>query len=280
LNDGFPPVFDSVSTSNLDPSFFDIGSVFHSWFWRYYDHLGRLILINAIWFLVVLIPTWFCCHWVETGSHEKTQLFLLLIVFLFDVSFTFFCAYLVFSIFYTGTNCLNDIWPGILKFWVKAVLLFFSWAVFAVLTSYNIGYYLESKRILEITGWIFGGLFLWILFFCLSSILYQWPLLFFQNPPLVKILYKSLLLVFDNYLVLLLVWVYGVGFVFLFTLLPVLWIFFGFVFFFSFQCILLEKHMLKYKIVYQQKDLSLVLAILEKEKKRSWRELLKPWEYK
>ena len=38
--------------------------------------------------------------------------------------------------------------------------------------------------------------------------------------------------------------------------------------------------MLKYKIVYQQKDLSLVLAILEKEKKRSWRELLKPWEYK
>jgi hypothetical protein len=105
-------------------------------------------------------------------------------------------------------------------------------------------------------------------------------LLFFQNPPLVKILYKSLLLVFDNYLVLLLVWVYGVGFVFLFTLLPVLWIFFGFVFFFSFQFILLEKHMLKYKIVYQQKDLSLVLAILEKEKKRSWRELLKPWEYK
>ena len=279
MNDGFPPVFDSESTS-LNPKFFDISSVFRSWFWRYYDHLGRLILINIVWFFLVLVPTWICCHWSGVVSREKTQLVLLLIVFLFDISFTILCAYLVFSIFYVESNYFDNIWPGILKFWTKAVFLFFLWVVFAVLALYNVRYYLETQRVLGIAGWVLGVLFLWVLFFCLSSVLYQWPLLFFQNPPFIKILYKSFLLVFDNYLVLLLVWIYGVGFVFLFTILPVLWIFFGFVFFFSFQCMLLEKHMLKYGVVYQKKDRSLVLAIWEKEKKRSWRELLKPWEYK
>jgi uncharacterized membrane protein YesL len=168
----------------------------------------------------------------------------------------------------------------IFKFWPKALGLFCVGMGVTFLAIFNIRFYIERQGTWGAAGWILSGLVLWILFLWLSSILYQWPLLFFQNTSFLKIYYKSILLALDNYPALLVVWIYGAGCVFLFILVPALWFFFGFVFFFSFQCMLLEKHLLKYKITYQQRALDDLLFFLEKENKRSWREFLKPWEYR
>jgi hypothetical protein len=52
----------------------------------------------------------------------------------------------------------------------------------------------------------------------------------------------------------------------------------GFSFFFSLQCVALEKHYLKYRITYEDRPLPEVLEALERERQRGWREFWRPWE--
>ena len=273
------PAFRSDETPPEILKFTNVGSVFLSWFWRYYDHLGRLVFLNIIWFSVCPLPTWLCWHWFGSDLRGKIPI-VLAAMGLWDCAVSIPVGYLVFLIFYTGSGSLRETGREILRFWPKAFGLFFAGTGITFLAIFNIRFYIARQENLGALGWILGGLVLWILFLWLSSMLYQWPLLFFQNTSILKIYYKSFLLTLDNYPALLLIWIYGAGCVFLFILVPVLWFFFGFVFIFSFQCMLLEKHLLKYKITYRQRALDDLLFFLEKEKKRSWREFLKPWEYR
>jgi hypothetical protein len=117
-----------------------------------------------------------------------------------------------------------------------------------------------------------------IFLYVLIMTLYQWPILFFQNPSFGKLFYKSFLITLGTGPQSLLILVLSILAVFLFVLAPFLWFLIGFVFLFSLYVVALEKHFLRYKITYQDKSTCDFIKSMDLERQRSWRDIFKPWE--
>lgn len=254
--------------------------IFRSWFWRFYDHLFRLVFYNFAWVLSCYCIGWIWVHfkWVEISKEiNLSQLFQVYFLYLVESAFSIGWAHLVFKIFIDGQGGFADFWIGTKKYLLKAIGVSAVSGLLVCLGLYNLYFYfllVNENRSLAI---FLGAFTLWILLSWLSTCLYQWPILFFQNPPFLKIYYKAFLLALGNGLVslgILFFFVICFGF---FLIVPFMLFFIGFVFFFSFQCVALEKNLLKYKITYGDKELEPFLEYLEAERQRSWRELLKPW---
>jgi hypothetical protein len=109
-------------------------------------------------------------------------------------------------------------------------------------------------------------------------IFYQWPILFFQNPPLEKLLCRSFLITLGSGPSSLFLLFFSAASAFLFFLGPFLWFFTGFVFLFSLYVVALEKHLLRYKITYRDKPIEDFLESIDIERQRGWRDIFKPWE--
>lgn len=144
----------------------------------------------------------------------------------------------------------------------------------------NLRWYLGWEGGMRTLGWVLTGVTVWFLLFWTGAAFYQWPLLFFQDAPLSKILYRSILLFLSNSWATLffLLWCGLWAFAFTFWLKLIPWALMGPVFFFSFQCVALEKHLLRYRITYRDEPIPDVLERLRKERNRTWREFFKPWE--
>jgi hypothetical protein len=124
-------------------------------------------------------------------------------------------------------------------------------------------------------------LFFWIVLFWLSMALFQWPLLFFQDVGVFKVIYRSFLLVLGNSLLSLsLLACLLAASVFMSLFFLVGWAIVGLVAACSLPFVALEKILLKYKITLSNQPLLPLLEIWNIERKRGWRELLKPWEFR
>jgi len=150
--------------------------------------------------------------------------------------------------------------------------------VVVFLGGFNLYFYLHWNPGSRIWEWILGAPVVWFLAFWAACFFYLWPILFFQNPGLGRAFYKSFLLVLEAPGLALGLLGLGGALFLLFCAVPVAWMLLGFVFFFSFQCILLEKRLLRYKITYQDKDYDDWVAVLARENQRDWKYFLKPWE--
>jgi hypothetical protein len=130
-------------------------------------------------------------------------------------------------------------------------------------------------------GYLMEGLCFWVLLFWLSMALFQWPLLFFQDVGVFKIIYRSFLLVLGNSLLSLslLACLLMTSF-FMSYFFVVGWAILGMVVACSLPSVALEKILLKYKITLFNQPLLPLLEAWEVERKRGWRELLKPWEFR
>jgi hypothetical protein len=187
-------------------------------------------------------------------------------------------AFAVFKIFIAGGVTLRELWPGSRKYGWKAMgLSILSGSVMA-LGTFNIRFYLSVQGTdrfpyLLLASFVFSILVLWV-----SMAVYQWPLLFFQDPPFRKIVQRSFFLVMGGGFFSLGVLVFLGIVIAIFFFLPFLWFFAGPVLLFSFQSVALEKKFLRYRITFQDKPLGELMAALERERQRGWRDLLKPWE--
>jgi len=255
--------------------------VLRSWFWRYYDHLGHLILYNLGWFLTCFLIGWAPARLDLLISPRSGESHLnpwaLYLLFVVECGFSVGWAYLIFRVFNLVETSFSEFWRGALHFLPKAIGLSAISGLVLGLVFYNVRFY----YLLGFSHWqnmTMAGVIGWFGLFWMSSFLYQWPILFFQDPPFFKIIYRSFLLTMANGLGSLGILLFlGSCFCF-FTLSLVLWFFLGFVFFFSFQCVLLEKHFLRYKIIYGDKPLEPFLERLQGESQRGWRDFLKPWD--
>jgi hypothetical protein len=251
-----------------------------SWFWRFYDRLFTLILLNFGWFFSMFAVGWIAFHfnWVEAAEgFSLWKAYLLLVV---ESAVSVGWASAVFKLFQGGTPGVPEVWIGLKKYLWKAVLLAgVSWFI-VVLAAYNIRFYFYMGKSGGLPVLFLAGFVIWMLAFWAATMLYQWPVLFFQDPPVRKVLYRSCLLAVESG------WSLAVNLAaiacaaFLFTLLPFLWFFIGLTALFSLQCVVLEKALLKHKITYLDRPLEEMVGLLEKERKRNWRELLRPWEHR
>jgi hypothetical protein len=255
--------------------------VLRSWFWRYYDHLGHLLVYNLAWFLTCLIVAWFPFHsgLIGHGSSFTVQDYLLFwALYLLECAVSVGWAHLVFKTFIQGEGSLADVPGGFRHYFWKAMGLSIVSSLILGTGFYNLRFYFLLNGPHRLGSYLLLGVVFWILLFWSSSMLYQWPVLFFQNPPFFKILYRSSLLVLSDGLRSFAVLALFALCFLCFWWAPFLWIFIGPVSFFSFQSVMLEKQYLRYKITYKERPVPQVLEQLDKERQRGWRDFLRPWE--
>jgi hypothetical protein len=269
-----PPVVPSKKYS----VFFLLLEIFKSWFWRYFDHLFYLFFYNFCWAFSCFGVGWLFVRFNFIGISKRTDFFDFFLIYIMQAIASLGWAYLVFEIFIKGEGSLKDVWFGIKKYIFKATGVSIVSGFVIALTFFNIRFYFSLNNPHRYTDFLLIGFILGVLIFWLISSLYYWPILFFQNPPFFKIFYKSFLLALGNSMVSILILTIYIAFILLFSIVWPLWFFLGGVFLFSFQCVVLEKHLLMYKITYGNKSLESLLEILDYEQKRGWREFFKPWE--
>jgi hypothetical protein len=253
-------------------------NIFRSWFWRYYDHLGHLILYNLGWFISCFTIGWLVLHYDLVGSIEQINLLGLYLLFLLEAAVSIGWAYLVFNVFNSGEESWSNIFRGFRRYFWKAMGISALSGLVIGFALYNIHFYFFMNSSHRFLDFMFMGIVFWMLLFWLSAALYQWPILFFQNPPFLKIFYRSWLLALANSFVSLGILIFFTICFCLFSLSVVPWFFLGITYFFSFQCVALEKHFLRHKIIYGDNSIEAFLEILERERQRGWRDFLRPWE--
>jgi len=101
---------------------------------------------------------------------------------------------------------------------------------------------------------------------------------FFSEPAFLQNLLQVHYLVLSNVFLSLGILAFFALSVIVMLFAPFLFFFIGLVFFFSFQCVVLEKQFLRYKITFGNKPLGPFLEQLDFEKERGWRDFFKPWE--
>jgi hypothetical protein len=253
--------------------------IFRSWFWRFYDHLFKVLLFNLCWACILAAVAWAFFHFNLIGTPDRYDFYArVYILFLIECVLSVGWAHLIFKIFNEGDAAFRDFWAGFRKYLPKALGVSAISGLVIGLGAINILFYFRLHSSNRLLDFIPAAFVAWILLAWLSSCLYQWPLLFFQNPPFWRMIYRSFLLALGNSLVSMGVLVFfGTCFIF-FSAVLFLWFFVGLAFFFSFQCVVLEKLFLRYKIIYEDKPLEPFLEILEREKQRGWKDFLRPWE--
>lgn len=269
---------------NENPSELDVlpyarwQDILRSWFWRYYDNLFQLTFLNLGWFL-----TCFGVEWLTgiTGLLAKSQTgnwFGLYLVYVLECAVSVPWALAVFKIFMEDGLNWNGFVAGLRRCFGKALIAAALSGFLLGLAFYDIRFYLSLP--LASHPWIFVlmGLVTTMGLYGLMMTFYQWPILFFQEPSIVKLVYRSFLITLGTGPNSLFLLFFSVLAVVLFSLEPFLWFFIGFVFLFSIYTVALEKHFLRYKITYQDKPIDEYLEFVNKERQRGWRDIFRPWE--
>jgi hypothetical protein len=266
------PVPPSSAAEPTDPATFTgLSEILRSWLWRTYDHLGRLLLCNLVWFFGV---------WGILGMVTKTPPAFWILLYLTACAYSVPWAYLTFAWTAGDGASWRDIGRVFRRYVLRALMLCLVFAVLMGIGVLNISFYLKWEGGMRYLAWTLTGIVAWLMVFTAGAAFYQWPILFFQDPPFLKVFYRSFLLFLGNsWTVLFLLLIAGVAATG-FTLTMVPWALIGVVLLFSIQCVTLEKHLLRYKITYRDAPLEEVLERLGKERRRTWREFFKPWEAK
>jgi len=256
----------------------NISNMFVSWFWRFYDNLFRLIFYNFIWFVNIYSVGWLSLQVGHFRNIWELNLIWLYVVYLIECAISVGWAFIVFRVIIEGKSTFSDYLICFRKYFIKAMGVSALSGTIVVITFYNLCFYLHFQSFHCFFDILIVSSIILIFLLWAASTLFQWPILFFQDPPFWRIFYKSFLLVLSNGPVLLGMIVFLSLSLIVFLIMPFFWYFISMVFFFSLQCVVLEKLLLKYKITFENKPIEPILGVLRHESQRSWRELLRPWE--
>jgi len=276
-----PAVSEDPTLIDVPPALFSWAQILHSWFWRLYDHLGILVLCNSLWFAGLMSLLWSFKKTGCLGTLQSPGLPGLLCLYLLSAFYSVGWSYGVFRIFTGQGFKFRNYWEGVKLFSIRAVFLSGVWAGVALLSYWNFRLFPTLIKQWEVGGYLMEGLSFWVILFWFSMSFFQWPLLYFQDVSSFKVIKRSFLLVLGNSL---LSFALVAGLIaissFLSFFFVVGWVFVGMTVVCSLPVVALEKILLKYRITLFDQPLLPLLEIMETERKRGWRELLKPWEYR
>ena len=258
--------------------FFRLVGIFRSWFWRFYDHFFQLILYNFFWIFSCFGVGLFFVRLNFFKITKKTDFFWIFLIFILETIISLGWSHLIFRVFIYGEGNLKDVWIGIQKYMFKALGVSIISFFFIALALFNIRFYFFLNNPHRLIDFVLIGCIFWVLVFWLLGSIYYWPILFFQDPPFLKIFHKAFLLALGNFFVSFEILSILFVFVMLFSIVWPLWFFLGGAFLFSLQCVALEKQLLMYKITYENKSLEALLEFLDREQRRGLPEFFKPWE--
>ncbi len=252
--------------------------VFRSWFWRYYDNLFKLILCNLGWFFCCFGTTWLASLsglWNRDASWYWAGI---AVVYVLESALTFLWALPIFQIMVEGHFSWESYKSRIFRYFPKGIFAVILVGLFLGLAFFNLRFYFTLQSSSPIWVFVLAGFVVTLLVYGIMMTFYLWPILFFQNPPVGKLFYRAFMVTLGSGPSSLLILFFSTFWVLLFTLIPFLWFALGFGFLFALYCSALEKHFLRYRITLQGRTLETILQEIEAERKRGWRDILKPWE--
>jgi hypothetical protein len=240
-----------------------------------------LIICNFLWFGLLAILGWFFQRNGWLGTFQGPSLIGVLSLYIVSVFYSSGWAYVVFRVFTGQDFHFVNYLVGLRRFSFRAMFLSVLWMGMALVTYWDFRLFPTLIQSWGWAGYVIEGILFWIVLFLFSMAFYQWPILFFQDISVPKVLYRSFILVLGNSFLslglLILVVVLSLGMSAFFV---IGWDFCGLVTVCSLPYVAIEKILLKYKITLFDQPLGSVLDSLEIERKRGWRELLKPWEFR
>jgi hypothetical protein len=275
---------DLSSSPEVIPSEINLSSysrwqdIFRSWFWRYYDHLFQLTFYNFGWFSTCLGVGWLASSLGILSRNQQWNWLTIYLVFVLECAISIPWALAIFKIFIEEKITLSNFRIDLRNYFLKALATTTLSGLVLGLALYNVRFYYTFQVSSRFWVFILMGFVATIFLYVLIMTFYQWPILFFQNPSLRKLFYKSFLTTLGTGPQSLLLLVLSMLAVFLFVLAPFLWFLIGFVFLFSLYVVALEKHFLRYKITYQDKPIGDLLKSMDQERQRGWRDIFRPWE--
>lgn len=158
-----------------------------------YDHLGKLVLISALWFALGFGPLLL----IPYLPVQSPALWLMAIA----VSFLAFGGgfpavhYIVRQAMNRGDVSARDFWSGFKKFFVRGSVLFFLRLLGFFILAFNIFVGLNNPNTLFL---ILSGFWLWGFFYWYAVQQFVFPFLVQQDTSVLAALKKSVLITLDN----------------------------------------------------------------------------------
>jgi uncharacterized membrane protein YesL len=181
-----------------------LATIYKKTFWNTYDHIGQLVLINLLWFLVFPFPTFLAFRYLPFDGY--TQL-----------SFVFLIGLLTHSYATAGVFALTarladyqdlslkDFFPAARVFYFRTLMLDLIFGGIFFLLTYSVGFYISVKIGFGLLGFFLAGIQVWIGAFCILMQVYAKPLLYSRDWGLWAVLKWSatLILIRPGYTILL-----------------------------------------------------------------------------
>ncbi|MBN1899901.1 hypothetical protein JW926_01080 [Candidatus Sumerlaeota bacterium] len=183
------------------------GRIFAKFFWDAYDYLGRLVLANILFFLIVMViaiilGTVFYPLYYALGRPILLFGFGAALIAVFTLPFPASgFLYFLSLISEDKEPEFRDFFKGVkYRYWALFRLCLVFAAAFFIL-SVNVFFYLNPDIIppsLKTVTLVISGVCVWIFFYLSAMTLYAFPLAVYQRIGIKKILFRSFLLVTDN----------------------------------------------------------------------------------
>lgn len=171
-----------------------LSRIYKKTFWNTYDHIGQLIILNLLWFLIFPLPTFLVFRYIPLTGYAQ-------------ISFTFLVGLLTHSFATSGVFALTarladyrdvgvgDFFRAARSFYLRTLLLSLLFGGIFFLLTYSIRFYTSVKLGFGIIGFFLAGIQIWIGAFALLMQTYLLPLLFTKNWALKPVLKWSAMLV-------------------------------------------------------------------------------------
>jgi len=171
-----------------------LATIYKKTFWNTYDHIGQLILINLLWFLIFPLPTFLCFRYLPFEGYTQ-----LTFVFLIGLLTHSYATAGVFALTarladYQDVS-LRDFFPAARAFYFRTLMLDLLFGGIFLLLTYSVGFYISVKIGFGLLGFFLAGIQVWIAAFCLMMQVYVRPLLYSRNWGLGAVLKWSATLI-------------------------------------------------------------------------------------
>ncbi len=190
-----------------------LGLIVRRAFWLAYDRLGRLVLLNIIWFLLAFSPA---LPLVKRIAHLPLLPALVILSF-YLVYLGLLCAGVFHSLMFMEeekeVNFLRLFFRGIYRSCRGGVLLLVLDVVILLLLVHGVTFYLQ--RMPGWSGKLLAGVVIWMTIFWLTAQQYFLPVVSMAGDRLGKALKRSFSLALDNFFLSLALVIFALSYVFL-----------------------------------------------------------------
>ncbi|MBN1902827.1 hypothetical protein JW926_16005 [Candidatus Sumerlaeota bacterium] len=183
------------------------GRIFAKFFWDAYDYLGRLVLANILFFLIIMgitiiLGTLFYPLYYALGRPVLPFIFGMALIAVFTLPFPASgFLYFLSLISKDKEPEFRDFFRGIKHSYWALFRLCLVFAAIFLLLGVNIFFYLNPDIIppsLKTITLVISGICVWIFLYLIAMMMYAFPLTVYQKAGIRKTLFRSFLLVTDN----------------------------------------------------------------------------------